>query len=96
MKFLSLAFVLGLLALASGEFTYIEIPPKKRYLEFLQLITNCFFSFCSFATETWQCDHQWRLQGLQCTWRQVRNDERPRKIQLLNSAAFYTTPICSL
>lgn len=35
MKFLSLAFVLGLLALASGEFTYIEIPPKKKYLEFL-------------------------------------------------------------
>lgn len=30
MKFLSLAFVLGLLALASGEFTYIEIPPKKK------------------------------------------------------------------
>lgn len=34
MKFLSLAFVLGLLALASGEFTWIEIPPKKRSWNF--------------------------------------------------------------
>lgn len=30
MKFLSLAFVLGLLALASGEFTYNEISQKKK------------------------------------------------------------------
>lgn len=34
MKFLSLAFVLGLLALASGEITYIEIPPKKGIWNF--------------------------------------------------------------